>query len=157
MPADKTVDAILSLIKKHKPILWWAEKGHISKSIAPFLRKRMLEEKVYCAIEEVTPVANKVQRAQSIQGRMAMKKVFLPKTAPWTQRAMDELLKFPNSRHDDFVDALAWIGMGLGRQARPSGAKKQSNIPRVGTLAWVKFDSEYRSKQQREAAMAGGF
>ena len=35
------------------------EKGHIGKTIGPFLRKRMAEEKVCCRIEEVTPVANR--------------------------------------------------------------------------------------------------
>ena len=110
---DKVVNAMLDIMKQYKPLVWWAEKGHISKSIRPFLQKRMAEEKVYCRIEEVTPVHNKVQRSQSIMGRVAMKKVKLPKYSVWTQKAVDEILKFPNSRHDDFVDALAWIGMGL--------------------------------------------
>lgn len=156
--ADRVVAAMLDLMKRHKPVMWWAEKGHISKSIAPFLRKRMQEEKVYCAIDEVTPINNKVQRAQSIQGRMSMKKVFFPKNAAWTMNALDELLKFPNARHDDFVDALAWLGMKLGRMAAPSmGVKRNDGLPKIGTLAWVKWDSHYRAKQEREAKMTGGF
>ena len=157
-PTDKTINAMLELMKKHKPLIWWAEKGHISKSIGPFLRKRMAEEKVYCRIEEVTPVHNKVQRAQSIMGRMAMKKVMFPKAAPWTQKAVDELLKFPNSRHDDFVDTIAWIGMGLARFATPGGIReKQDNIPKVGTLAWVKYDAAQRKKEERLHSATGGF
>ena len=35
-----------------------------------------------------------------------MKKVFFPKVSSWGQKAVDELLKFPNSRHDDFVDTV---------------------------------------------------
>ena len=133
-------------------------KGHISKSIGPFLKKRMAEERVYCRIEEVTPVANKVQRAQSILGRMAMKKVLLPKTAHWTQKAVDELLKFPNSRHDDFVDTIAWVGLGLERIATPGGAiKNQNQGPKIGTLAWVKWDSEQRKKQDRLQSATGGW
>ena len=156
--ADQVVKAMIELMRRHRPVMWWAEKGHISKSIAPFLRKRMMEEKVYCAIDEVTPINNKIQRAQSIQGRMSMKKVFFPKNAPWVMNAVDELLKFPNARHDDFVDALAWIGMKLGRMAAPSvGIKKDNGLPKVGTLAWVKWDSQYRARQEREAKMAGGF
>ena len=149
---------MLALIKKHKPLIWWAEKGHISKSIKPFLRKRMAEERVYCRIDEVTPVANKVQRAQSILGRMAMKKVMLPKTSPWTQKAVDELLKFPNSRHDDFVDTIAWIGMGLDRTATPGGyVNNKSKIPQVGTMAWVKWDSEQQQKHDLNHNKTGGW
>lgn len=157
-PSDKVVTAMIDLIRRWKPLIWWAEKGHISKSIGPFLKKRMAEERVYCRIEEVTPVANKVQRAQSILGRMAMKKVLLPKTAHWTQKAVDELLKFPNSRHDDFVDTIAWVGLGLERIATPGGAIKNNNKgPKVGTLAWVKWDSEQRKKQDRLHNATGGW
>ena len=31
------------MIERYSPIFWWAEKGHISRSIGPFLRKRMME------------------------------------------------------------------------------------------------------------------
>lgn len=156
--SDKVVDAMLQLMRKHKPLIWWAEKGHISKAIGPFLRKRMAEEKTYCRIEEVTPVANKVQRAQSIMGRMAMKKVKLPKNSVWTQKAVDELLKFPNARHDDFVDTIAWIGMGLARLATPGGSiAKPDTRPKVGTLAWVKWDATQRRKEERLHSATGGF
>ncbi len=155
---DKVVNAMLQLIKKHKPLIWWAEKGHISKSIRPFLRKRMAEERTYCKIDEVTPVANKVQRAQSILGRMAMKKVKFPKVSAWTQKAIDELLKFPNSRHDDFVDTIAWIGMGLDRIVTPGGYRsKKDKIPEVGTMAWVKWDSEQQKKHDLIHNSTGGW
>lgn len=157
-PTDKVVDAMLNLMKRWKPLIWWAEKGHISKAIGPFLRKRMGEEKVYCRIEEVTPVANKVQRAQSILGRMAMNKVLFPKQSVWSQKATDELLKFPNGRNDDFVDTLAWIGMGLSRLTTPGGGIiKQDTRPKVGTLAWVKWDAAQRKKEQLIHRKAGGW
>lgn len=115
-PADKAVDAMLRLMEKRKPLYWWAERGHITKSIGPFLRKRMHEEGIYVSLIEVTPTADKQTRAQSIQGRMAMGKVYFPAFAPWWPRAKDEILKFPNAAHDDFVDALAYIGLGLAMQ-----------------------------------------
>lgn len=156
VPADKVVKAMLELIRKHKPLMWWAEKGHISKAIGPFLRKRMMETHTYCSIQEVTPVANKIQRAQSIIGRMAMKKVFLPKVSPWTNKAVDELMKFPNGRFDDFVDTLAWIGMGLGRLAAPAMARAKKEIPKTGTLAWVKYCTKMQ-EQQLQLSSADGF
>ena len=128
-------------------------KGHISKSIS-LLQKRMAE-KVYCRIEEVTPVHNKVQRSQSIMGRVAMKKVKLPKYSAWTQKAVDEILKFPNSRHD-FVDALAWIGIGLARLTAPGDVLDKEIIPKVGTLAWVKWDSRQEIAEMRKTTLEVG-
>jgi predicted phage terminase large subunit-like protein len=155
--ADKQVEAMLRLAKQWKPILWFAEKGHISKAIGPFLRKRMQEERTYFSVEEVTPIGNKVQRAQSIMGRMSMKKVKFPKFAPWVMNARDELLKFPNARHDDFVDALAWLGRAVDRMANPTMVKPKDDGPRYGTLGWLKADAAYREKQQRLAAALKGW
>src|SRR3546814_7676827 len=42
---DEVVDAMIHMMRKWRPMFWWAEGGHISKSIGPFLFKRMREEK----------------------------------------------------------------------------------------------------------------
>ena len=78
---------------------------------------------------------------------MAMKKVYFQKVSSWGQKAVDELLKFPNTRHDDFVDTLAWIGMGLGDLRSPHGIKVNSNFPKTGTMAWIKWDAQIRQKE----------
>lgn len=155
--ADKQVEAMLRLAKQWKPLLWFAEKGHISKAIGPFLRKRMQEERTYFTVEEVTPIGNKVQRAQSIMGRMSMKKVKFPKHATWFMEARDELLKFPNARHDDFVDALAWLGRAVDRMAAPITVRVKDDLPKYGTLGWLKADAAHREKQQRLAAAIRGW
>ena len=153
--SDKQVEAMLKLAKQWKPVLWFAEKGHISKAIGPFLRKRMQEDRTYFSIQEVTPVANKVQRAQSIMGRMSMKKVRFPRHAHWFMEARDQMLKFPNARHDDFVDALAWLGRAVNQMATPSVEKKKEG-PAYGTLGWLKEDAKYReSVKQLEANLRG--
>lgn len=117
--SQEAVDTMLRLMQQHNPLYWWAETGHISKSIGPFLRKRMLEEKVYCSLVELTPVKDKQTRAQSIKGRMAMKKVHFPAWARWWEEARNQILTFPAGAKDDFVDALAMIGLGLALQHRP--------------------------------------
>lgn len=155
--SDKQVEAMLRLAKQWKPILWFAEKGHISKAIGPFLRKRMQEERQYFTVEEVTPVTNKVQRAQSIMGRMSMKKVKFPKNAHWFMDARDELLKFPNARHDDFVDALAWLGRAVDRMAMPTTTRPANDEPKYGTLGWLKADAAHREKQTKLAAALRGW
>lgn len=153
---DRAVEAMLEMASGNMaPLLWWAEKGHISDSIGPFLRKRMQETGTYINIIEVVPKQDKAQRAQSIAARMGMGKLFFPKDAWFTERAVNELMAFPNGVHDDFVDALAHIGNGLQSQF---AAPKQAPVkePKFGTLAWVKQQDAWK-KQRAEQQHRGGF
>lgn len=159
VPSDRAVEAMLAMAGgTERPLLWWAERGHISKSIGPFLRKRMSETGTYINIREVTPHNDKEQRAQSIAARVAMGKVLFPKFAMWTEKVINEMLAFPNGNNDDAVDALAYIGLGLQSQfaAAPSSAKKKAEQPKFGTLAWVKLADKWAA-EQRAAQRAGGF
>lgn len=139
--AENVVDGMLDMIRTHKPLIWWAEGGMIGRSLGPFLRKRMQEESVYCAIHEVTPASDKLTRAQAIHGRAMMGKVRFPAFAPWWVEARDELMKFPTGTHDDFVDALAHLGRGLTMMVGSrdnTDRKDTSKEPPIGSLEWVK-------------------
>jgi predicted phage terminase large subunit-like protein len=155
MPSDQQVEAMMAMSSGRRPIIWWAEKGHISKSIGPFLYKRMQETGNYINIVEVTPVKDKPTRAQSIIARHAMGKVKLPRNAPWVARAMDEMLAFPSGVHDDYVDTLGLIGLGLQslfgtRKAAP--LKKQSTH---GTFNWLKDNDKWVEAKRRSASLGG--
>lgn len=157
--SDVVTEAWLNMTRGNmKPVLWWAERGHISKSIGPFLKKRMQETSNWTNIREVTPVGDKAQRAASIIGRVAMGKLYLPIDAPWRERAVNEMMAFPNGTHDDFVDFLSLIGLGLQSQFAPtnSSAKKKADPPKFGTLAWVKHHDRWTA-EQKARAQAGGF
>lgn len=142
LDAEAQVDSMLNLMRVHKPLFWWAEKGHISKAIGPFLRKRMLEEKVYCSLIEKTPSRDKQTRAQAIQGRMSMGKVFFPKFAHWWPDAKDQLLNFPHTQHDDFVDFLAWIGTGLSMQVPATPTTPKVKRAQPGSIQWIMASAE---------------
>jgi predicted phage terminase large subunit-like protein len=157
--SDIVVEALLGMARGNmKPLVWWAEKGHISKSIGPFLRKRMLEAETYMNVREITPTGDKATRAQSMVGRVAMGKLFFPVDAVWTERAVSQMMAFPNAPHDDFVDALSLIGLGLQSQFAPAdkSAMKKSEKPQYGTLNWVKLSDKW-ARQKRAEASAGGF
>lgn len=153
---DKVVEAMLDLMKKWKPLIWWAERGHISSSIGPFLYKRMREEKVFINIVEQTAIADKMSRAQSIAGRASMGMVRFPINEHWCERARQECLKFPQGRHDDFVDTLAHIGMGLDRINRAAPEVETSSGPRVGTMGWVKASSNAQKAASKIILNLGG-
>lgn len=146
---DEVVEKLIDMIQKWKPLRWWAEDDHITKSIGPFLKKRMRERKVYMGHSKIQTYADKLKKAQALQGRMAMGMVLFPRKAAWYQDAREELLKFPRARHDDFVDALSGIGRGLGVLFGPSKAKVEKPANDVGTFGWIKRASKEAERARK--------
>ena len=154
---DRVVETMLAMgtQKGREPLIWWAEKGHISKSIGPFLRTRMLETQRFFNLVEVTPIADKQTRAQAISARMALGLVHFPQDAWWTQKAIDELLGFPNGLHDDFVDAMSLIGLGLRVQVPADAPKPKEQPPAYGTLGWIKAEQARAARAERSLRFGG--
>lgn len=157
MQTDQTVEELLNLFKTLKPQLWWMESELISKSFGPFLHKRMLEEKIYTTIDPVPVAKDKRTRARAIQGRMAMKKVRFPRFASWWADAKAQLLQFDAGAHDDFVDFMAHIGLGLVKEQKGSGEKQDDDkVVKVGSPVWVMKSALRRArKEERKRANAG--
>lgn len=158
-PTDRAVEAMLRVIRDHRPLFWWAEKGQITKSIGPFFRKRMLEEQLFASIIEVHPAADKQTRAQSIQARMAYGRVRFPEFAPWWPQAREQLLKFPYGAHDDFVDALALLGLGLVSQVGAYAGKGQHDYlkDRSRTFGEMFKRSNQARREERLAKSVAGW
>lgn len=142
VPTDQAIEASLRLVRKYRFMSWFAESGHISKSIGPFWRKRLRECRLFLNIVEISATKDKMSRAQSIHGRASMGMVFFPKFSPIWPDFEHELLSFPVSKHDDLVDALAHIGSGLdtlmGGSAPPKEEVEEFNKPFVPTMRWLK-------------------
>lgn len=158
METDDTVEAMLTLMQNNNPDLWWMEDELISKSFGPFLKKRMIEEGIYCTLDPKRPSKDKRTRARAIQGRMRMRKVHFPRFAPWWSRAKTQLLKFPYGTNDDFVDWLSWIGLGLTKEYAAAGERKpEQEGPAVGTIAWIKEAHNVREREARIQRAARGW
>lgn len=163
--ADQSVEKIIDMMEQHRPMQTWWEKGQIDKAVGPFLNKRIAErgaESGFYGYVDALPVkGDKGARATAIRGRMAQGKVFFPVFAPWWPQALDQMLKFTGSgddAEDDFVDMCSLIGQALGSQVRAGKVvEREGNVYKVGTLAWIKYDSDYRKREQKRLEAQGGF
>lgn len=149
----KCVSEMLRLGKTYRPIRWRAEKGHISKSILPFLQDQMIEQDVFFNVNQVTPVKDKVTRVQSFLGLCSMGRVKWPAFAPWFQRARKQCLIFPNGSKDDFVDFTGHLGMEVNRMFSETPKPVASVfVPVTGlniTMAGIKAQRRFDQRRER--------
>ena len=115
LDSQQIVDTILMLQRLYKPGLFGVEVGTIQKSIGPFLNKEMLATGVFVPLELLKPSVDKITRARSIQARMRAGACKFDKDAEWYQTFEEELMRFPRDRHDDQVDAWAYMGLMLDK------------------------------------------
>lgn len=157
------LDNMFRLLKADpKPQIFWAERGHISQSILPILRVRMQEEKLYVTIDDnCTPSKDKKTRARSIQARMSMGMVRLPKFAWWYNDAVDQMMKFDGGKrggvHDDFIDMMSWFGIGLEREYPATAITPREPVAKVGSIDWVKASSKQQKLIDERRRASGGF
>ena len=133
---SEIVEKILDTYRDWRPEITGMEAGQIQSSIEPFLEKRIAERgkenKLYHEFYyNKLPTRNKDKeaRARPIQARMQQGKVYFPAKAEMTTLMRDEMLRFPNTTHDDMVDALAWVGrmiIDLQGAAGPKAVKRKS-------------------------------
>lgn len=148
---DVMVEKMIDLMAANQTQMWWAARDQISGSIEPFLKKRMRERGVYRPFDDsISEGTDLMQRARSIQARMAMGMVLWPEEWPQWGEAHAQLLAFPNGKKDDLIAALAMLGMGLDRMLPAEGAQPPgAGMPKPGTLAWVKSESQRTEIEQR--------
>jgi hypothetical protein len=81
---------------------------------------------------------------------MSMGMVKWPADASWLNRARHEMLLFPNGKHDDFVDAMAWLGMGIASMVSAKPRKESldftTNKPFSITMRDVKASAKYKKR-----------
>lgn len=127
--ADVWIESQLDLVVKHKPLMWFGEGGVIRRSIEPFLSKRMTERRHYVTMEWMNPIHSKVIAARSFQARASQGKIYIP-VGPMGDRCIEQLVKFPHGKHDDFPDTCALIGRALDETYK---ARLPINQDRVNT------------------------
>tara|TARA_Y100000310_G_scaffold345238_1_gene463004 strand:+ start:1460 stop:3190 length:1731 start_codon:yes stop_codon:yes gene_type:complete len=114
--SDGIIKKIIATQRNYKPQMQGMENGVIELTINPLLQKALREQKPDEDKVSINFHAMKIgrqdkeARARPIQGRMGQGMVFFPKNAGWIEPFESELLQFPQGKHDDQVDTMAWIG-----------------------------------------------
>jgi predicted phage terminase large subunit-like protein len=124
------VDALLNMVRDWKPLVVVTESGQLKNAIFPWLQKRMMERRIYSAIETIPSRASKEIRAQSIAGHAATRGLFIPATGDWVSDFVSEWGAFPLGRTDDMMDCCSLLGQLVSRLA-PGEALSPIQEPRA--------------------------
>jgi predicted phage terminase large subunit-like protein len=110
------VDNLLFMNQVYDPEAVGIEDMQVSKSIGPFLREEMIKNNNYLSLVALKHGGkDKITRSRSIQARMRAHSVKFNKEADWYPIFENECLTFPRGKHDDQVDAFAYLGLMLDK------------------------------------------
>jgi len=94
--------AVVQAYRKHMPRGLYVEEASSGFALVAELRSS-----TGIPIIAVPPGRDsKIARAESVTGLFEAGRVKFPKSAPWLEDALSELLRFPYAKHDDVVDAI---------------------------------------------------
>lgn len=114
MDGKEIVDTFLALQKLYDPVAMGVEDMQISKAIGPFLREEMIKNNTFISLLPLKHGGkDKQTRARSIQARLRAHGVRFDKEGDWYPNFENEMLSFPRGKHDDQVDAFAYLGLLL--------------------------------------------
>lgn len=116
---NQIIDEMFSIERAYHPAEWFLEEGAIRKGLGAALELRQREEGVYLSMRMFVPTKEKTVRARNIQARIRARAVKFRTEAGWFDEYRDELEQFPRGKHDDQVDATAYIGIGLAQMVTP--------------------------------------
>lgn len=118
------VTGLCDMIEKWDVSQFGVEHGQIKMTLWPLLMDEMRRRRINCSInDDLKPITDKETRATPLRGMMQTGRVWFPmpdqNTAPWVEKAVQEMLRFPAGVNDDIVDALAWLARMFRTAPRP--------------------------------------
>jgi predicted phage terminase large subunit-like protein len=114
MDGKEIVDTFLALQKMYDPVAIGVEDMQISKAIGPFLREEMIKNNTFISLLSLKHGGkDKSTRARSVQARLRAHGILFDKEGDWYPIFENEMLAFPRGKHDDQVDAFAYLGLML--------------------------------------------
>ena len=128
------INTIIETQREWKPVRFTLEAENIQRTIMPFLKRQMRQDRVYPNLEAWLPSGDKVAKGRPFQGVAKSGSFFLPakgETAPdWLFDVEYQLRKFPRAKEKDIFDSIALLCQQIERQFGIE--KKQEEKKRSG-------------------------
>lgn len=127
----------------YNPEIFFVEADKIQKSIGPFIYDAMGkttpegEYQPFINLEPLNPSKDKEVRARPMQAEMRAGNVEWDMTADWFPDAQEEILRFPRAPHDDEVDSLSVVFLGL-RKITPAPTPQE-----LEDEEWENMESDF--------------
>jgi predicted phage terminase large subunit-like protein len=151
------IAAAVDLIRTHKPLMWFEEKGQIPRADRRD-RLRLFEQvpPVWVYRFPIASAGNKAARAMGFLARCSAGKVHLPRGAPWAVRLVNQLCAFTGEKGkvDDGVDVCSLFARGLDTTQNAPQAPAQPKKPFVpftrAHFEGISVDEQEEAERRKE-------
>lgn len=124
------IQAWLGLLKRHRPLYYFEEKGPILRAVHGAMELAMRESSTYTIRMPLASASDKASRALGFAARAAAGTVWIPR-CEWGDRLVNQLCAFngQDGRTDDMVDVCSLLGRGIDQVfAHRAPQKKEVDI-----------------------------
>jgi predicted phage terminase large subunit-like protein len=136
--ADVWVKVLVEKAARFKPVWFIGEGGPIRRAIEPILNREMDEQRHWVACEWFSG-GDKASNARSFQALCSVGKILFPRTE-WAERVVDQMMRFPNGKHDDAVDTCGLFGRFIDRTWKATEPKKRKEVSWDQPMAYKDFE-----------------
>ena len=105
MPGTKLVPSIKAVHSLYHPQVIYVEDVAFQRLVIQEARAQKLP------VRGVKPEGDKISRSVMLQVALESGNFHFPKNAPFLKDLEEEMSEFPNSKHDDQVDALSYLAI----------------------------------------------
>lgn len=106
---SETIEYIFELVQKYPIIKVGIEKVAFQSALEHFLVKEMPKRNVFFEIKPLIADRKKELRIKTLQPRFTAGTVWFEEDAEYLTELERELLTFPNGKHDDLIDSIAYF------------------------------------------------
>jgi predicted phage terminase large subunit-like protein len=140
---DVTIDALLTLCKRHGVRNGFGEEGLIRRAIEPQFKMRQRTRGINVGIKYMPTIGDKVARFQNFRGLGSSGKVHIPR-CPWGERLVAQLCDFPGRSKDDGVDVCALFGRATDQMiwSRQAVTVVRDEGLKFGSVEWLMHDTD---------------
>lgn len=153
---DQVAKEVLKFWRKHEAQRIWLEGGAGYLAMLPALVREQKLSHTWIPQEPISHEGKKKDvRATNIRGVINGGNLYVPAGATWWKEFVEELIPFPAGKHDDQVDAIAYLGLMLPSMMVNKFDPKSRKLSPVEERSQVAKASFEKRKKEIEAALKG--